>query len=597
MDSPIEEIKNRLNIVDVVGGYLKLQKTGANWRACCPFHNEKSPSFFVSPSRQMWHCFGCGKGGDVISFVQDIEGVEFGDALRTLAQRAGVELKPQSPEWQNLKTERQGVYDVCDLSCRFFETQLEKSKTGQEAKRYLLKRGMTEESISKWRLGFAPDTWQGLSDFLVGRGYKREDAGKAGLAAKNQGGNFYDRFRGRIMFPVFDLNSQVVGFGGRIFGDQKDGSETAKYINISNTSIYDKSRILYGLDNAKMEIRKKDSCILVEGYMDCILSHQAGVSNVVAASGTALTPWHLNLLKRYSQNLILSFDMDTGGNEASKRGVDLAQKEGFNIKMTIMPEGKDPADVIVEQSGAAWQEVIEKTKPILEYFFNLAFVSYDPADIAGKKDIAKMLLPEIKKVSNNIEQNFWLQELSKRLKVREEDLEAELGKIKIENALYEQTSYGQAIPPKNSLSEICQKPRKELLEEELLVLILARSQAIADVQQEMIEVFDLPIKDIISKIKEDPQITQEDLQKQFKGVVGISDLLNRALLRSDIEKEQMEAFDEDFKACLDQIEKMQTKEVLGKLSFEIKDAERSGELERSKDLISQFNNLAKKLNK
>jgi translation initiation factor 2 beta subunit (eIF-2beta)/eIF-5 len=207
-----------------------------------------------------------------------------------------------------------------------------------------------------------------------------------------------------------------------------------------------------------------------------------------------------------------------------------------------------------------------------------------------------MLLPEIKKVSNNIEQNFWLQELSKKLKVREEDLEAELGKIKIESVPYEQTSYGQAAP-KNSLPEICQKPRKELLEEELLVLILARSQVIADVQQEMIEVFDLPIKDIISKIKEDPQITQEDLQKQFKGAVGISDLLNRALLRSDIEKEQMEAFDEDFKACLEQIEKMQTKEALNKLSFEIKDAERSGELDRSKDLIAQFNNLAKKLNK
>ncbi|MFA5746840.1 MAG: DNA primase [Candidatus Paceibacterota bacterium] len=597
MDSPIEEIKNRLNIVDVVGGYLKLQKAGANWRACCPFHNEKGPSFFVSPSRQMWHCFGCGKGGDVISFVQEIEGVEFGDALRTLAQRAGVELKPQSPEWQSLKTERQNIYDVCDLSCRFFETQLEKSKTGQEAKKYLLKRGMSEESISKWRLGFAPDTWQGLSDFLVSRGYKRDDAAKAGLAAKNQGGNFYDRFRGRIMFPVFDLSSQVVGFGGRIFGAQKDNAETAKYINISNTSIYDKSRILYGLDKAKMDVRKKDSCILVEGYMDCVLSHQAGVPNVVAASGTALTPWHLNLLKRYSQNLILSFDMDTGGNEASKRGIDLAQKEGFNIKMTIMPEGKDPADVIVEQSGEAWKEVTERSRPIMEYYFNLAFVSYDPANIAGKKDIAKMLLPEIKKVSNRIEQNFWLQELSKKLKAREEDLEAELDKIKIESPSYEQASYGQPEPSKNRPSDICKKPRKELLEEELLVLILAKPQVVADVSEEIIGTIAAPINDIILKIKENFEIAQADLQKQFEKDAGGSDLLNRALLRSDIEKEQMDEFDESFKACLEQIEEMQTKGLLNKLSFEIKDAERSGDPEKTKDLTSQFNNLAKKLNK
>jgi len=545
----------------------------------------------------MWHCFGCGKGGDVISFVQEIEGVEFGDALRTLAQRAGVELKPQSPEWQSLKTERQNIYDVCDLSCRFFETQLEKSKTGQEAKKYLLKRGMSEESISKWRLGFAPDTWQGLSDFLVSRGYKRDDAAKAGLAAKNQGGNFYDRFRGRIMFPVFDLSSQVVGFGGRIFGAQKDNAETAKYINISNTSIYDKSRILYGLDKAKMDVRKKDSCILVEGYMDCVLSHQAGVPNVVAASGTALTPWHLNLLKRYSQNLILSFDMDTGGNEASKRGIDLAQKEGFNIKMTIMPEGKDPADVIVEQSGEAWKEVTERSRPIMEYYFNLAFVSYDPANIAGKKDIAKMLLPEIKKVSNRIEQNFWLQELSKKLKAREEDLEAELDKIKIESPSYEQASYGQPEPSKNRPSDICKKPRKELLEEELLVLILAKPQVVADVSEEIIGTIAAPINDIILKIKENFEIAQADLQKQFEKDAGGSDLLNRALLRSDIEKEQMDEFDESFKACLEQIEEMQTKGLLNKLSFEIKDAERSGDPEKTKDLTSQFNNLAKKLNK
>ncbi|MFA7714680.1 MAG: DNA primase, partial [Candidatus Paceibacterota bacterium] len=272
MDSPIEEIKNRLNIVDVIGGYLKLQKAGANWRACCPFHNEKGPSFFVSPSRQIWHCFGCSKGGDVFSFVKEIEGVEFGDALRILAHKAGVELKPQSPEWQNLKTERQRVYDVCDLASRFFEAQLEKSKTGQEAKKYLLSRGLNEESIAKWRLGFAPDTWQGLSDFLVGRDYDREEVAKAGLAVKNQEGNFYDRFRGRIIFPVFDTNSQVVGFGGRVFETPKNDAEGAKYINISNTLIYDKSRILYGLDRAKVDIRKKDFCILVEGYMDCILS-------------------------------------------------------------------------------------------------------------------------------------------------------------------------------------------------------------------------------------------------------------------------------------------------------------------------------------
>jgi DNA primase len=596
MDSPIEEIKNRVNIVDIIGGYLKLQKAGANWRACCPFHNEKSPSFFVSPSRQIWHCFGCGKGSDVFGFVKEIEGVEFGDALRILAHKAGVELKPQSPEWQNLKTERQRVYDICDLACRFYEAQLEKSKTGQEAKKYLLSRGLNEESIVKWRLGFAPDTWQGLSDFLVGRDYDREEVGKAGLAIKNQEGNFYDRFRGRIMFPVFDVNSQVIGFGGRVFETPKNDAEGAKYINISNTLVYDKSKILYGLDKAKVDIRKKDSCILVEGYMDCILSHQVGVPNVVAASGTALTPWHLNLLKRYSQNLTLSFDMDAGGNEASKRGIDLARREGFNIKMTIMPEGKDPADVIVDQNGEAWQEIADKAKPIVEYYFNLAFAGRDPNNISDKKEIAKIVLPEIKKLSNKIEQNYWLQELAKKLKAREEDVEQEMGKIKIEAGYIEPASNLQTGQAKSAQPENCQKSRKELLEEELLVLILADPKSVVEVSRELVERFAGLAKEIILKIKSDSEITQAELEKSFAEPIETANFLGQVFLRSDLEKEDMGGFKENFAACLCQIEKMQLKEDLKHLSFEIKNAERDGDLEKSKDLLTQFTNLAKKLN-
>ncbi|MFA5249177.1 MAG: DNA primase [Candidatus Paceibacterota bacterium] len=597
MDSPIEEIKNRLNIVEVIGGYIKLQKAGANWRACCPFHNEKSPSFFVSPSRQIWHCFGCNKGGDVFAFIKEIDGVEFGDALRTLAHRAGVELKPQSPEWQNIKTERQNLQEICGLACRFYETQLEKSKVGQEARKYLLERGMSEESIAKWRLGFAPDAWQGLSDFLVGRGFKREDAGKAGLAVRNNGGNFYDRFRGRIMFPVFDINSQVVGFGGRVFGDSKNNSEQAKYINISNTLLYDKSRILYGLDKAKVEIRKKDACILVEGYMDCILSHQAGVSNVVAASGTALTPWHLNLLSRYSQNLILSFDMDTGGNEASKRGIDLAQKEGFNIRMTIMPEGKDPADVMVDQGNQAWQDICEKAKPVIEYYFNLAFTGRDPAAISEKKAIAQMLLPEIKKISNKIEQNFWLDELSKKLKVRHEDLEEEMKKIKMETAYLPSGQNDPSRSEKAKPPEHCQKSRKELLEEELLTFILADASLIEKVPQETIEMFVGPAKDIFLKIISEPQITQADLQKSFESSEQISKFLGEIFLRSDIEKETVESIEKCFDDCLNQTEKLHGLEAQKKLTSQIKDAEQSGDSEKLKDLLSHYNIAVKKSNK
>jgi DNA primase len=311
LGSPIDEIKSRLNIVEVIQSYIKLQKAGANYRAVCPFHSEKSPSFFVSPARQIWHCFGsCGEGGDIFKFVMKIEGVEFGDALRILAQKAGVELKKQDPK---LQTERHRLYSICEIACRFYQKQLGSGEAGQEAKKYLLDRGITEESIEKWRIGYSPDVWRSLTDFLISKGYERNEIEKAGLLLNSEKtGGYYDRFRGRIIFPVFDLSSQVVGFGGRIFkkgvtkalvgGGSKGGTTPvpgeigeAKYINSPATILYDKSRILYGLNKSGQSIRKNDRFIVVEGYMDAIMAHQIGCDNVVAASGTALTQFHLNI--------------------------------------------------------------------------------------------------------------------------------------------------------------------------------------------------------------------------------------------------------------------------------------------------------------
>ena len=362
--NPIEQIKSKLDIVEVVGSYIKLQKTGINYRALCPFHSEKKPSFFVSPSRQIFKCFGCGEFGDLFKFVMKIEGLEFGDALRILAKRAGVELRRQDPK---LKTERRRLYEITELACRFFERQLKESKAGLEVKEYLLKRGINEESIKKWRLGYSPNTWRGLSDFLVSKGYEREEIVKTGLAIKKESEEVhsaYDRFRGRIIFPVFDLNSQVIGFGGRVFEKDQDpklkskDEEVARYINTPNTLLYDKSWVLYGLNFAKVEIRRNDVCILVEGYTDVILSYQAGFQNTVGTSGTALTPFQLKILKRYSQNLITAFDMDIAGDSATRRGIDLAQKEDFQIKIITMPSGSDPADIISEEPKK-WEKLID----------------------------------------------------------------------------------------------------------------------------------------------------------------------------------------------------------------------------------------------
>jgi len=585
LSSPVDEIKNRLDILEVIGGYIKLHKTGANFRAVCPFHSEKKPSFFVSPARQIWHCFGCGKGGDIFGFVKEIEGVEFGDALRILSQKAGVELKPVN---QELKTERARLYEICELSARFFEKQLEGNKIGEAVKKYFLGRGITEESIKKWRLGYSPDTWQGLSDFLVSRGYQREEIEKAGLVVKNETGNYYDRFRGRIIFPIFDLNSQVIGFGGRVFGE-KSKTEIAKYVNTPNTLLYDKSQVLYGLDKNKMEIRKKNECVLVEGYTDVILLFQAGYTNVVATSGTALTSYQLKIIKRYSENLLTAFDMDVAGDSATKRGIDLAQTFGFNIKVLLLPEDSDPADII-SKNAKDWENILQNSKSILDFYFDTTFSRQDSKTPEGKKAVSKILLPIIKRIPNNIERSFWTQELSKRLEVKEEDVREELKKTKLSEEIFGLE--------KEELMNLPQKSRKELLEERLATLILRSPENLSELFDDALPLLSPQICQIICYIKENPDFTKAINTGQKIETPELSDelnnLLNYLLLKSEIETAGLE-IDEECKDCLREIKSLEVKNKLNEISKEIKKAEELHESEKLDKLLQEFNQCSKSL--
>lgn len=526
MHSPIEEIKSRLDIVEVIGDYVKLQKAGQSFRGLCPFHSEKTPSFFVSPIRQLWHCFGgCSEGGDIFKFIMRIEGVEFGDALRLLAQRAGIELKKEDP---SIRSERERLYEICELATKFFERQLKESKIGKEVKQYLLGREINEDSLKKWRIGYAPDTWQGLSDFLNLKKFTKKEIEKAGLGLSSEKGSFYDRFRGRIIFPIFDLNSKVVGFTGRIF-KQKDKPETAKYVNTPQTLLYDKGRILYGLDRAKIEIRKKDFCILVEGNTDLIMVHQAGFENSVAVSGTSLTPYQLNILKRYSDNLLIAFDMDMAGQTATKRGIDLAQNEGFNIKIVALPEGKDPAEIIAKDPEK-WKRAVTEAKSIYEFYFDYAFMGQDIKSSGSKKEIAKILLPILKKITNKIEQTHWVKELAQRLGVKEEDIEEEMKKVSIPVA-------SEVVEKKKEVIVKNNKNRKVLIEERILFLkteIETRGEGEGD-------------KDLLAEI-------------QF---------------------------------CLKEIQLLDLKDKLDLVSQEIKKAEEEKDLKKSEKLIQDFDTLSK----
>jgi len=584
--NPIESIKNRLDIVDVIGSYIKLEKAGMNYRAVCPFHAEKKPSFFVSPSRQIFKCFGCGKFGDIFRFVMEIEGVEFGDALRILAKRAGVELKKQNPK---LKTERKRLYEIMELGCEFFEKQLNHSKAGLKSKKYLLDRGITEESIKKWRIGYSPNPqknkWNILTDFLVSKGYERKEIINTGLAIKKESKGAtqsYDRFRGRIMFPIFDLNSQVIGFGGRIT-KEKEEKEVAKYINTPNTLLYNKSFVLYGLNTGRVDIRKKDFCILVEGYTDVILSHQAGFQNTVSTSGTALTLFQLKILKRYSQNLITAFDMDVAGDSATRRGIDLAQEQDFQIKVITMPEGKDPADTI-SKNPKEWQKLIDSAKSILDFYFDSAFLKFDKDSPEGKRGISKTLLSIIAKIPSKILQSHWTQKLSKGLKVSEESVIQELKKVfQREGKNYKESNPSEKQDITKEIKR--EKTRKQAIEEKILCLLSKSSDKIKLLNETHISLFSPRCREALECLKTKKDKLSPDI-KEFLDVIS---------LRSEIEEESVP--EEEFQICLNELITLCTKDKLEEISKKIKEAEENNNKKKIKELTEEFNKVIKDLNK
>lgn len=590
MDSPIEEIKGRLDIIEVVSQYIKLRKTGANFNAVCPFHSEKSGSFFVSPTRQTWKCFGCGKGGDMFTFIQEIEGVEFGDALRILAAKAGVELKKQTKESKELKTERQRYYEACELAARFYEKQLAGSAVGKEAKNYLLGRGLSEQSISVWRLGYSPDSWQALHDFLASEGYNDAEIVGAGLAGSSAGGRVYDRFRGRIMFPIFDFNSQVVGFGGRMFESKLkpvaqavvNDIKEAKYLNTTNTLLYDKSKILYGLDRAKVAVRKLNACVLVEGYTDVIMSVQAGVENVAASSGTALTPQQLQILKRFTDNIILGYDMDLAGDTANSRGIEMALSLGFNVNVARPPyEDKDPADVIAINPDA-WREAVAKPKTIMDFYFERAFAAQEMATPQGKRKIVNLLLPQVRRIANTIEQSYWLQKLARDLCVREEDLRIELKKVKLNQ---------YTVAPEPAKREVRVKSRKERLEERILVLLIKFPEMAAMIDGAVLTFFSEHGRQIIGAVKagkaDDPG---------FEGL--LKDYFNNLALIAESETTEKRDAENEIECHLfgdNGVRDIQLKEEHMRLMQEMRKAEIAGDQKAAGETRGRINSVWKEI--
>ncbi|MBI2443639.1 MAG: DNA primase [Candidatus Magasanikbacteria bacterium] len=409
--SDVDLIKERLDLVQFIGEYVSLKKSGVNWKGLCPFHQEKTPSFMVQPERQFWHCFGCSKGGDIFTFAQEVEGLQFIEALKFLADRAGVTLTASHSELQ--QSERNRLLSVTEEAARFWHRFLLELPAARLARDYLKERGVRPESQARWQLGYAPAQWDLLTRYLLKKGFSIDDLIAAGIsiARAASGRGAYDRFRDRIMFPLFDAHGTVVGFTGRQLRERPEAG--GKYVNTPETPIYHKSSLLYGLHLAKTAIKQKDNAVIVEGQLDVISSHQAGQENVVAASGTALTSEQVKLLKRYTSNLSIAFDADTAGAAADERGVGVALREGCSVRVITVPAdiGKD-ADEVLRKNPAAWLAAVAAAAPILEWLFSSAQSRFSLSDPRQRQQAADWLLPYVMDLAYPLERDFWLKRLA-----------------------------------------------------------------------------------------------------------------------------------------------------------------------------------------
>ncbi len=458
-EDQLEEIRRKIDIVELINEYTPLKKTGRNFKALCPFHSEKIPSFVVSPERQIFKCFGCGESGDIFGFLMKTENIEFGEALQTLAKRAGVKLRRYRPS--ESEKEKQRLYEINHLASEYYHYLLTKHLAGKKALNYILGRGITRESLVRFKLGYSANLWEALQDFLVKKKrYRVEELEKAGLVIKSERGRgYYDRFRNRLMFTLRDRRNNVVGFAGRTLDPKQ---EEAKYINSPETLVYHKSDLLYGLVETKGAIKKADEAIVVEGELDAISSIQSGVENVVAIKGTSLTQGQIDLLGRFTQNITLALDRDIAGDQAARRGIELADAAGLAIKVVEVKGGKDP-DEVAQKKPKLWQEQVKKAVPIYDYFLDSAFARFEVRTAEGKRKISLELTPILAKISNKVVQSHYLRHLADRLRVEEEAVVAEVTRFITEES-------AKSPLKRKDYEKVEKMNRREILEEHLLAL-------------------------------------------------------------------------------------------------------------------------------
>ncbi len=575
INSPVQKIKERLSIEDVVSSYIKLDHAGSNLKANCPFHNEKTPSFFVSPDRGSYYCFGCGAKGDIFTFVEEFEGLDFKGALKLLAGKAGVILEQYNNEEES---EKERLYRAMEEATNFFVDNLSKNKKVLE---YLKSRGLLDSSISDFRIGFASEDWRQVYNYLKTKKFSDKEIELAGLAKKpdDQSKAMYDRFRGRIMFPISDSSGRVIAFSGRLFID--DG-KSAKYLNSPDTPIFSKSSVLYGLDKAKESIRKNNFSILVEGQFDLVLSHQAGFKNTVATSGTALTDRavskenivsNLGLIRRLSGNIVLAFDADKAGLNASTRASKIALSLDMDVKVASLPEGVDPADLISKVGKDAWHEAIRNSKHIIEFLLNKILNNKTKDSRYIGREIKERILPYVDSINSSIEKAHFIKLISDMSQISEEALKDDLKKVEQESK-FEKKEIEEA---KNIESKMF---RKDYIERRLLGIIL---------WQKTLKIQSLDTEVLLKEIVDILKINEEELLERVKN--NKEDLIFEAEVfytnDMDIKKDVLE--------LLNNLKEEYLKEDLANKMQELHICEIKKENDKSSQILKEINEINNKI--
>lgn len=422
----LEEIRNRCDVVDIISEYVHLKPAGKGFKGLCPFHEEKTPSFMVSPEKQLFHCFGCGEGGNVFNFLMKYEKLSFFEAVKMLAQKSGVPLPVDEEKENILHKKKERLYKLNNLVANYYRECLFRTNQGKKVINYFKKRGFNDTSVEKYKLGYAPSGWDVLSNFLKKKEYSYEELIRAGLTKKSKiEGKYIDYFRDRIIFPIFNLSGRVIGFGGRVLDDS-----LPKYINSPETLVYNKGSNLYSLNFAKEDIRKKNYIIIVEGYTDVLITQQYGFNNIAASLGTALTTKQIDLIKRFADTVLIAFDSDSAGNMATLRSLDLLVKAGLEVKVIALPQGYDPADFLIKKGKETFQNLIDRSLSLIDYKLQLLYSKYSIKIIEGKVKVVKEILPTLSVIGNEVELRAQTKKISEELKLSEEAILIELKRYK-----------------------------------------------------------------------------------------------------------------------------------------------------------------------